>query len=372
MRLQTLESHRTHVRIGQPLPFSICDASGRLLLARGQAIASAEQLESLLERNAMVDTSQQDDTVRKIAEAKPSELPALWDSSVDQVGRVLRSSAQAEFSASLERASQPVVALIARDPDLAIFQVVRHEEGEISQYASRHAVHAAIASNLAAKRLGWGQDVAQRVFRAALTMNVSMVDLQNRLAGQVTPLTELQRQAIHQHPERSAEMLRMSGVTDEDWLKAVERHHEHETGTGYPKALTDVGDLAMLLHRSDVFTAKLSPRGTRAAMAPDAAARQLYLEDKGNPMVAALIKEFGIYPPGCAVRLASGETGVVMRRGEGANTPMVVVVTSKTGEALMTPMPRDTSKPGCGIVGVIPMGAQRVRISAERLAQCAG
>ncbi len=372
VRLQPLGSHRNEIKIGRPLPFSICDAEGRLLLARGQVLGTQDQLDGLLDRGAFVDTAQFDDTVQKIANARPEELPALWDSSMNQVGRALRATASAEFSASLERASQPVVALIARDPDLAIFQVVRQEEGDIAQYASRHAVHAAIASNLAARRLGWGADIEQRVFRAALTMNVSMVELQNRLANQVTPLTALQREAIQQHPERSVQVLEQSGVTDRDWLQAVARHHEHDSGKGYPKGLTDVDDLAMLLQRSDVFTAKFSARGSRPAMAPDAAARQFFQEDKGNPMVAAIIKEFGIYPPGCTVRLASGETGVVMRRGEGANTPTVVVVTSRTGEPLITPVPRDTSKAGLNVVGVVPLAAQKVRISPEKLAKHLG
>lgn len=372
MRLQPLGTHRNAVKVGQALPFSISDPTGRLLLARGQIISSAEQFNGLLERGALVDTSHLDDTAQKIAAARPQELPALWDNSITQVGSMLRAGNPNEFPQALERAARPVMALISRDPDLAIFQVVRQDEGDISHYASRHAVHAAIAATLAASRLGWGREMEQRAFRAALTMNISMVELQNRLANQVSLLTALQREAIQQHPERSVQVLEQSGVTDRDWLQAVARHHEHESGKGYPKGLTDVGDLAMLLQRSDVFTAKFSARGSRAAMAPDAAARQMFLDDQGNPMVAALIKEFGIYPPGCTVRLASGETGVVMRRGEVANAPVVVVVTSRTGEPLITPMPRDTAKPGFGVVGVVPLAAQKVRISAERLAKHLG
>ena len=365
--LQPLAAHRHKVRIGDALPFSICDAAGRLLLASGQVIDSADRLQGLLERGAFVDLSQLDDLGGRIANARPEELPGLWDSSLDAVGRLLRASVHAEFSASLERASQPVMALIGRDPDLAILQVVRHDDGQVSQYGSRHAVHAAIAAHLAARRLGWDTETVRRVFRAALTMNLSVVELQNRLAAQVTPLTAMQRENIRAHPERSVELLQTAGVADRDWLEAVVRHHEHETGSGYPKGLTDVGELAMLLSRADVFTAKFSPRCNRPPLSPDVAARQLYMEDKGNPMAAALIKEFGIYPPGCAVRLASGETGIVMRRGEVANAPLVVVVTSRTGEPLITPVRRDTSRPGLAIEAVIPLAAQKVRIGLDKL-----
>ena len=39
------------------------------------------------------------------------------------------------------------------------------------------------------------------------------------------------------------------------------------------------------------------------------------MQDPGHPICAALVKEFGVYPPGCFVTLASGETGVVVKRG---------------------------------------------------------
>ena len=45
------------------------------------------------------------------------------------------------------------------------------------------------------------------------------------------------------------------------------------------------------------------------------AARRLFAANPGSPMAAALIKEFGLYPPGCFVKLKSGETGVVVRYG---------------------------------------------------------
>ncbi len=86
-----------------------------------------------------MDTSHLDDAAQKIAASRPQELPALWDSSITQVGSMLRAGNPAEFPLALERASRPVMALIARDPDLAIFQVVRQDEGDISHYASRHA-----------------------------------------------------------------------------------------------------------------------------------------------------------------------------------------------------------------------------------------
>lgn len=365
--MQPLGAHRGEVVFGKPLPFGICDAEGRLLLARGHIIQSEAQLETLLDRGAFVERSGHD-SLSRIAGARPEELPGLWDSGMDQIGHLLRASTdRGDFSSALDQASEPVMALINRDPDLAIFQVVRQEEGTSRQYASRHAVHTGIACFLAGKRLGWGADAVRCVFRSALTMNISMVELQNRLANQVTPVTPLQREQIRSHPDRSADVLEASGVKDSDWLGTVRQHHEYGDGTGYPSGCTSVGELAQLLQRADIFTAKFCARAVRKPVAADVAARALYVRDKGHPMAAALIKEFGLYPPGCAVRLASGELGIVARRGEQANAPLVVVLVSRTGEPLITPVRRNTGQAAHAIAAVVPPQMLKVMMPLEKI-----
>lgn len=368
-QLPTLAAHRHLVRPGQPLPFGIGDAEGRLLLARGQVIDSHAQLEGLLERGAFIIRDLAAEAAERIAQAKVNLLPTLWMDSADQVARLLRAQVDDQFHRNVEIVAQPVLALVKRDPDLAIYQVVRNDDGVMQHYASRHALHAAVASHLAAQRLGWGVETGQQLFRAALTMNLAMADLQNRLAQQVSPPTEQQRQAIRAHPQRGAELLEAGGVTDADWLGAVARHHERPDGGGYPKGLTDVGELALLLNQSDEFTARFSPRAARPGLAPDAAVREFFQSDPKNPMTAAIVKEFGLYPPGCAVRLKTGEVGIVMRRGDKATTPIVAVVTARNGDALMTPQRRDTADPACAVVAVIPPAAVRVRMPVEKLVQ---
>lgn len=84
-------------------------------------------------------------------------------------------------------------------------------------------------------------------------------------------------------------------------------------------------------------------------------------------MEAALIKEFGIYPPGSFVKLQSGETAVVLRRGQRADTPLVACLTSRAGDPLLDPLRRDTAQPGFGVVGPVPDRNVLVRVPSERL-----
>ncbi len=373
MNFEPLSLHRDRFEVGKPTPFGIFDVSGRLLLARGHRFESLDPLEKLIDRDATVDTRELEDKAQKIANARPEQLPAFWDESMGEVGRLLRANPGGDFTHALDQASRPLMALIERDPDQAILQAVRAESvhGGPSAYASRHAVHTATAACLAATRLGWSVAQKQCALRTALTMNISMAELQNRLVTQASPVTPLQRAEIQSHPERSAVMLEMAGVTDADWLEAVRQHHEDEDGTGYPRRLAKVNEVAQLVHSADCFTAKLSPRLKRQPMLADAAARLQYQSGKGGVMTAALIKEFGLYPPGCAVRLKSGEVGMVMRRGETASTPLVAVLTDRAGNLLPEPARRDTARPEYAIVAVIPQAGLKVRVGLEKLIQAA-
>jgi HD-GYP domain-containing protein (c-di-GMP phosphodiesterase class II) len=187
------------------------------------------------------------------------------------------------------------------------------------------------------------------------------------LARQTEALSSEQRLALHGHPEKSVRMLQSAGITDADWLSAVLRHHEQEDGGGYPRGCTEVGELASLVRRADVYTSKLASRASRDALSADMAGRQMFMQDPGHPMTAALVKEFGIYPPGSYVRLASGEMGVVVARGELITAPVVACLTDESGAPLRAPRRRDTRHGAHAILAVVGESSARVRLPLERL-----
>lgn len=369
MECSPLAVAKQRIKVGMPLPFNIRHADGTLLLARGQVISTDEQLEALMERGALVDSEELRslNTRGEVMDAPLERLPGMWNESVDRVGRTLKSSIAADFQASLEETARPILALVDRDPDLAIFQVLRQEVAGKQHYGVSHSVHAAIAGILVAQRLGWDSENKTRIFKAALTMNLSMLELQARLATQVTAPTQNQRETINEHPMRSREMLEASGVTDKEWLEGVAQHHEVPGGTGYPHKLHEVSPIADLLRRVDIYTAKLASRVSRGALPANEAGRSIFLQDQGHPMATAIIKEFGIYPPGSFVKLASGEAGVVVKRGANANTPLVAALTNREGIALIEPVRRNTAVREFAIVSIISEKSLKVRVSPEKL-----
>ena len=367
MQFSQLSTVKHRVLVGTPLPFNVRDVDRTLLLARGQVIGSHDQMEALFRRGCLVDVAELLTPADIIRLAPAQALPGMWKDSLNQVSEAIRHSSEEGFSAALEASTPAVLSLIERDKDLAIFQVLRQDGNEHVQYGVTHSTHAAITAFLVGQRLGWSDADAQRLFKVALTMNISMLELQGQLAVQTTPVTPDQRAAILAHPEFSVRMLEISGITDADWLRGVAEHHERPDGSGYPYGVSQISELASLVQRADIYTAKLSPRHGRDAMAADKAGRAMFMQDPGHPMTAALVKEFGVYPPGAFVTLASGETGVVVKRGPTVTSPVVAALSSKTGANLSEPVRRDTSRREYAIVGVVAAHSGLARVSPEKL-----
>lgn len=368
--MQLLGLVQGQVRVGDPLPWNIRDAQGRLLLARGHRIESEAQLAALLERGAAVDIEELRAAAAE-AEARKARPPSLfgqWEQLLWQLDRVLRSvTGEPGFVARLDEVAQRIATLTLRDPDIAIWLTVRQDRQRLSIYALAHAVHCALVGLLAARRLGWEMPRTVTLMRAALTMNIAILELQGHMAAQEGKPNAAQLDQIRAHPQRGAELLRAAGVDDAAWLEAIEQHHERPDGQGYPLGLREVAELPTLLRWIDVFMAKMAPRALRAPLSTQVAARQLFQETGGHPAAAAIIKEFGIYPPGEFVQLKSGELAVVVRRGDNASTPLAASITDRHGRPSVNTVVRDTRQGEFAITGLAAGTTRELRVPPERL-----
>lgn len=376
MRVCPLATVKNHIVLGQPLPFSVRDSNRLLLLARGQVIVDDAQLEELFQRGALVEVDEltklaQPSARRESPERRLAQLPAQWERSSNDVRQTFSAPTE-HMAGAIHSTTDLLLSLIDSSPDLALSQVIRQPDAASSHYGVNHSIHAATACHAAARFLGWSPADQRRAFQAALTMNIAMVDLQAKLATQVSPLTAKQREAVNDHPLRGAEMLEEAGITDELWLEAIRQHHEVRDGSGYPRGLSDICELAELLRFADVYTARLSSRATRPAMSAQQAGRELHQMAESSPLAGALIKAFGIFPPGSVVRLATGELGIVARNGEKAYRPVVAVLTNSAGEPRLSPVMRDTSDESHAVVALLPAQAMPMRLSDEKIATLIG
>lgn len=275
----------------------------------------------------------------------------------------------ADFQSQLTRINNELVQALQWHPDDSLFVLVQMLHDLRHGYSATHALLSAVTCRLTGPSAGIQDERLDALIRAALTMNIGMRELQDRLAHQVQPLDIDQRVQIERHPTEGANLLRRMGVTDETWLSLVENHHETPDGRGYPSRKQVRDPLQYLLRMSDLFVARISPRKSRRALAPNVAVRDLYLEmrDHSGQLGALFAKQMGMYPPGSYVRLQSGETAVVIRRGERVNYPLTVAIADPIGGPLSPPQVRDTQLPGLGIKRYVGPEEVRVRIDLARL-----
>lgn len=358
------------IKVGQPLPFGVRDEHGTLLLAVGHLIATSDQRDTLLSRGLYADRAELAAAFNEPLPATSAEPPTLfeqWERIIWRLDALLKGMHPGTgFVSRCDELVTEFAALVERDPDVAIFLSVRQNNQRLKLYGLTHALHCALVCLLMGRRVGWPEARTRMLVKAALTMNVAIIDAQGRFAAQ-GPLSDADRTLISEHPERAVSLLSAAGVDDAEWLQAVLEHHEHIGGAGYPARLAQPCEAAMALHMADVFMAKISRRAERGALTIQEAARQLFTQSKGSPLAAAVIKEFGIYPPGNVVKLATGELAIVIRRGATAHTPIAAAFTDTTGRLRNHATRRDTAQLDFGILSIPSDGLAPLRISPERL-----
>lgn len=365
---KALKLQRGHLTIGKPLPWNVYDVASQLLLSRGFVIERESQLTGLLERGMFIDAADLDPAQEKPV-VKNYDPFWLWDELAAKLSYQLgHPSSELGFAQRIVDISRLVQALGQRNADtvLAIIMLtVDHR-----RYTTVHSLQSAVLCDLVATRLGWDKARRQNVICAALTMNIGMLELQQQLTNQRTPLTDEQKRLVHLHPGQSVDILRRAGVDSNEWLATVEDHHETANGSGYPRGISELKEEAALLRTLDVYCAKISPRMHRKPMSGTQAERVLFSETgmaSDNPYIPSLIKEIGVYPPGTFVKLINGETAIVHKRSTSINTPQVMSLINSKGIPLIEPIRRDTSREEYKIVHDVPRDSILITINPAKI-----
>ncbi|HYN59604.1 MAG TPA: phosphohydrolase [Rubrivivax sp.] len=363
-----------HLRTDVALPFGVRDANGRLLLAAGAHISSDEQLAYLRGQRLFADEDEsiewrrklgaamgvmlrQNAPLKSIAEARPqansreapsaadANVPDQWESLSSMLDQALRDAGpNDEFIARVRLVHERASRLGLRHGDVSLYHLIHAAGHTLEKYSSHHALLVMLVCGQAATMLGWRAEAVCSLGCAALTMNVAMATLQDQLASTAAPLTPAMREQIQQHAPQGAQLLRDAGLDDALWCEVVRLHHDRSDAQLPLAELPEERQLARLLRRADIFTAKISRRRTRAPMSPVQAAREACLGAGGVPdeVGGALLRATGLYPPGSFVELANGERGIVVSRGRRANLPWVASLVAPSGLPLGEPALRDT------------------------------
>lgn len=358
------------IRVGHPLPWDVFDMQGTLLLRRGHVIDTQRALDRLIDDGLFLsDESRREPPAAPPPVEKPSALQYLTDAR-----RLFGSPAQdfgaiREFPARILRIAQLIDQACQAKPEVAIASILLMQD---ESYVVRHHINTAILSNLIGRAMGLPAAELRSLTAAALTMNISMYEIQDQLHEVKAQLNDRIRALIRAHPVHGEQRLRKYGVADEYWLKCVRQHHEYENGSGYPDGLAGaaIHTGAKIVGLADRYCARISIRKYRPTQPPNVVLRDLYLEKGAEidaTIAAYMLRVIGLYPPGTIVRLRNAEIAVVVAPTDNADAPIAYAVLGQSGAALTIPLLRKTVLEAYKIQDVLTLDKVDFPIQMSRL-----
>lgn len=356
------------IRLGEPVRAAIYDATGKLLLKQGHVIASESMRELILKRGMWREAGEPGVSIPmrpSIVRSAPPRLdPQAIFARCAELGLVLHRIHRNLVHGASRGLGDELGAVVDgfgeaweahADCVLAAVQLSTDDPGLPARSLQALAVCLLVSGSAQ-----WTPAARRSLCGAALTFDVGIAELHDTLVWQSEPLTPSQQDAIQAHPTHGADLLADAGIDDGAWLDAVRGHHERLDGSGYPQGAAgeSLDILSRTIALADAFTAMLRVRAYREAMLPRVALRELFLArnlTQDEALVATLVKELGMYPPGSFVKLHNGEIAMVVGRGETAALPELRSVIGRDHMPIAKPLRRDASDPELAIVDAVPL-----------------
>ena len=339
--------------IGRPLPWDVYDTDGNILLRQGYVIQTNSQLEQLFERGRFKPRKierPQEEVFEDTRDRNPfADYPDLLHSLEATLNAITESDPSAQKR--LLGLARMIERTCTESPDATLALVHLYSIGPVIH---EQILFYAILCQFIGRQFGLEESRVAVLTAAALTANLALVPIADKLNASNTVLNDEQRSVIRKHPQRSIQALRAAGIDNKLLLTIIAQHHEQADGSGYPKGLsgTEIRPEAEILALAERYVAMITKRAYRQRMNV-ANARKLIAnlaDGKYRPAIPkALLQVLGEFPPGILVRLENNEVGVVTRRPVRARGPFVKAIFGPRGNRYTGTFERDTSEPDFGI-----------------------
>jgi len=348
--LKKIKLQASELVVDEPLAWSIYDIEGKLLLSAGQIISSKEKLDSLCQHELFRHETAGD------TRTSLSPFEQL-DGFAVELGRAFDEleAGNPDAKERLEHIATGLAALCDAEPDALLGAVHVPNEMTASLF---QPLQCAILCDLMIRHKDVTRDARVSTVGAALTSNIALRGFYEQLQKQDTPISATQRRLIAQHPKKSTMLVSEVGIKDANWLKVILHHHELSDGSGYPANLKGeqivLGAKALAI--AERYSIMLSKNRKNEQLSINDALKTFFVEEGkkyDNNLSLQLVLALTVFPPGSFVRLANGETAVVIRRVfEEPMKPQVKSITDAEGHLLEEYIERDSGDDEYEIKGV--------------------
>lgn len=334
--------------IGRPLPWTVFDSSGNVLLRQGNVIHSNAQLEKLFDRGLFKPRQIKKAVEENFQDTRARNPFADYPELLDTLEVTLTSIAEKEPSARnrLLGLTRLITRMCEEAPDASLGLVHLYS---VEPNFQEQVLFYGILSHFIAREFGLSSKRSSVLTAAALTANLALVPVADKLNASKKVLSDKERSVIRTHPERSARALESAGVDNELLLRIVRQHHERADGSGYPEGVsgTDILPEAEILALAERYIAMITRRAYRDRLGILDSRRLINNMADGHLRPAiprSLLKVLTDYPPGILVRLVNNEVAVVTGRPVHHRGPFARAVINPRGDRYNGTFERDCSE----------------------------
>ena len=292
--------------------------------------ASAESAEFAQEKVAIAQE------LKLLEKSKLAKLRSQKDAAI-RADRAWEKAAQATREALLNMSRSPKVAgeqmaKLSQETAAAIAQgeeILLHLLGDKKEQGPQfHAINVMTLCMLVGKKLRLTERELTDLALAALAHDCGKTEIPAQIL-RIARRKKHEEDFYRQHVNFSAMFAAKSGAFSAEALAAISDHHEAADGSGWPKGKKDASRctrILALVNRYDRLCSPESADGT-PLMPAEALATMFRNESSKHdlPLLTALIKLLGVFPPGTVVQLSDGALAMVVSPGSSSLQPKVLI-----------------------------------------------
>lgn len=274
-----------------------------------------------------------------------------YDSCVDSTKNVMADILR-DPSKATEQANKIVGGLASTFLDDQGATVMLMASRKIDETSYQHALNVMVLTMLLAKSMGLKREIFEAAGMGALLHDIGKTKINPSVLR--NPQRTRHEEALYRlHGEYGLQLLGEKAAAP---VRAVIReHHEHVDGSGFPAKLKgqQINPIARMVAIANHYDNLCNPLNISDALTPAEAISRMYARESARfdtAMLAAFIKELGVYPPGSFVRLTTGSIAVVVAVTPG-NTLKPTVLVYESGvprsEALVLNLAEDDAAVEC-------------------------
>ncbi len=197
--------------------------------------------------------------------------------------------------------------------------VVLHlmEEGKEGDKYHSHVFHVAILAMILGKALALSEQELVYLGLGALFHDLGKSKIPKQILSNRPDVTSAENNYYKMHVRYAMDKINNIAGFPESVTEVVSQHHELLDGSGYPKKLKgdQINLLTQIVSIANEYDNMCNPTDKHPSRTPYHALSHLYKnrgEQLNKKVLGLLIKELGIYPPGCIVELCNGKIALVM------------------------------------------------------------